>query len=238
MTTYLDLKLRRFEGRDPHPNHIGKCGCQGYVDDKGNKYECPFKEALASAKRTFESTLRLGRNTEMDSKYGFLTMYVLDHDDCKKKTFKFASKGISSDNTKKTFVEEMNGATLRCRGCDRFKSIMCGDNVSAIHESATSVWVTQEDDMEDPALIITIDDDFNNIMQNTCLGRWLYLSLSCYRVFSNAASAFDPSVPNTCHSSSSHSSGRGAWHKYLLRGVPFCDMIAWQSVPSSCQKRG
>ena len=160
---YLNLKLQRFEGRDPHPNHHGKCGCQGYIDDKGEKHECPFQESLEKAKKTFESTRRLGMETEIDSKYGFLTMYVLDHDDRKKKRFFFSQKrgSLASEESHREFVEEMNGATLRCRGCDRFKSIMCGDNVYEIHESAC-VWVTQKDDMDD--LAITIDDEFNNIM--------------------------------------------------------------------------
>jgi hypothetical protein len=143
----------------PHPNHQGKCGCQDYVDDKGVEWECPFKESL-KMKEIFDSTRRLGRHSEIDAKFGFLSMYTLDHNDPLLKIFCFAQQqsGSSAEWLSK-FMEEMNDSTLRCHGCHRFKTILCGDTVYFIPLNAT-VLITEEDDMQDPALIITDEDDF------------------------------------------------------------------------------
>jgi hypothetical protein len=57
-------------------------------------------------------------------------------------------------------VKEMNLATLRCRGCDRFKTILCGDSKASIYipHNAT-VLITGKDDLDDPALHWTNEDD-------------------------------------------------------------------------------
>ena len=169
----MRLKLRRFGGEDPHPDYQGKCGCQGY--DEGKKWECPFKESLEKMKEIFYSTNRLGRSSEIDFKYGFLTMYsLLDHNNVRNNTIHFAgTQNWTSEEYTGRLEEEMNEATMRCHGCHRFKTILCGDSISAIPLNAT-VLITQEDDMQDPALVISNEDDFQCIMNLLCnlsLGR-------------------------------------------------------------------
>jgi hypothetical protein len=116
-------------------------------------------------KEIFDSTNRLGRSSEIDStKYGFLTMYSLDDNNVRNKTIHFArTQNWTSEEYTGRLEEEMNEATMRCHGCHRFKTILCGDSISAIPLNAT-VLITQEDDMQDPALVITNEDDFQCIM--------------------------------------------------------------------------
>jgi len=161
VTLYMELKLRRFEGRDP--NRKGECGCQGYEDEAGNKFECPFQEYLAAMKTVFERATRLGRETTIDIKYGFLSMYTHDHDDRNQKELE---PGRMSNWTDQERLEkELNPTTMRCHSCHRFKGMLCGDFVADIHLPMTStVLITEEDDMDDPALVITDDDDFRSLL--------------------------------------------------------------------------
>jgi hypothetical protein len=116
-------------------------------------------------KELFDSTHRLGRRRKIDFKYGFLAMYTFDQDKRKNKTFEFAeARNWSSAEQIGVLVEEMDGATMRCHLCHRFKSILCGDHWAYMIPMNATVLITGEDDMQDPALIITIEDDFSNIL--------------------------------------------------------------------------
>ena len=90
-------------------------------------------------------------------------MYSLDHDDPLPKGMKFnsANSTFMSAERISRLIEEMNDATMRCHACHRI--LFCGDGLVCIPLNAT-VWTTQEDDTENPALIITEEDDFQSML--------------------------------------------------------------------------
>jgi hypothetical protein len=166
VTEYKKLKLQRFNGEDPHPDHNGRCGCQGYVDKNGTEHECPFREYLEKMKLHFESTRRLGVSSNIDSEYGFLVMYALDHTNPNEKNENVsAMASLCSEAGVRRLINEWNLGKLRCVGCHRFKSILCGDFVTVfrLHPNA-SVLTNQVSDESDTTLEITIEDEANQIL--------------------------------------------------------------------------
>jgi hypothetical protein len=124
----MRLQFQRFQGLDPCPDRKGERGCRGFVEADDNKYECPFQESLEKMKKIFDETNRRGMNSAIDAKYGFLGMYTLDHDSVVNKTLDFRNATHWASPEKiKALVKEMDGATMRCHSCHRFKSILCGD---------------------------------------------------------------------------------------------------------------
>jgi hypothetical protein len=108
----------------------------------------------------FDSTHRLLQPSKIDSMRGFLAMHTFDHDKREIKTLTFASQnrnGLAEWSLK--LIKEMRGATMRCHPCHRFKTTLCGDTISCTHISSTSL-ITGADNMQDPALTITTEDDF------------------------------------------------------------------------------
>lgn len=149
------LKLRRFEGKDP--SRLGQKGCQGYKNARGDLFDCPLQDYLEKMKVKFETTVRLGSSSEIDSKYGFLAMYVLDHDRREKKMLNYSN---SSNFSFAKLVEEMDDSTLRCKCCDRFKTILCGDTKSVTWIAVdASIMSGSDDDLTDAAVLQTLEDD-------------------------------------------------------------------------------
>jgi hypothetical protein len=75
-------------------------------------------------KQVFDLTNRLLVPSNIDSIYGFLAMYTLDHDDVTDKRFDIpAGTTFVSEELLLILIEEMNKSTMRCHSCHRFKTI-------------------------------------------------------------------------------------------------------------------